>query len=92
MPHVDGLQAAGQIASALPHIPILLYTQHAVSAEAKMEAKKLGVLEVVIKEAPDQLLRAVEAAQSSVPAAEKARTATSAATPGPDLLPGPEEN
>jgi len=65
MPEMDGLQAASQISSASPDLPILIYTSHAVSPEAKLEAKKHGVWGVLNKGAsPEQLINAVESLQS----------------------------
>lgn len=45
--------------------PILIYTQHAVSPEAKLEARRNGARDVINKEAPDQLLGALEAIQNA---------------------------
>jgi DNA-binding NarL/FixJ family response regulator len=68
MPKMDGLQAAGQISSASPTVPILVYTNYAVSQEAKLEAKKHGVREVINKGAsPNQLVDAVELLQGQRP-------------------------
>ena len=61
MPKMDGLQAASQISSASPTVPILVYTNYSVSPEAELEAKKHGVREVINKGAsPNQLANAVE--------------------------------
>jgi DNA-binding NarL/FixJ family response regulator len=61
MPAMDGIAAAREIRSALPLLPILLYTNH-VSATLEMEAGKAGIKQVVAKNQPiDQLLNAVEA-------------------------------
>jgi len=42
MPEMDGLQAASLISSASPEVPILLYTNHALTPEAKLETRKHG--------------------------------------------------
>ena len=61
MPEQDGLQAARDISSALPDVPIILYTACAFSPEAKLEARKCGVRDVINKEAsPEQLISAIE--------------------------------
>jgi two-component system response regulator NreC len=61
MPKLSGFEAASQIAANNPEVPILIYTQHAVSPEAKLEAKKNGARDVINKEAPHQLLSALKA-------------------------------
>lgn len=62
MPEMDGLKAAREIFSAFPEVPILLYTDHAFSPEAKLEARKHGVRDVINKgTAPQHLLSVVEA-------------------------------
>jgi DNA-binding NarL/FixJ family response regulator len=64
MPKMDGLQAASQISSASPDMPILVYTNYAVSPEAKLEAKKHGARAVINKGAsPEQLINALESRQ-----------------------------
>ena len=63
MPGLDGLQAASQISLATPGVPILIYTNHAVSPQAKVEAQKHGVRDIINKTALDQLISAVEAAR-----------------------------
>ena len=61
MPGRDGLQAARDIVSAFPDVPILLYTACAFSPEAKLEARKCGVRDVINKGAsPEQLIGAIE--------------------------------
>jgi DNA-binding NarL/FixJ family response regulator len=60
MPVMDGLQAARNILSASPTVPILIHTNHAFSSLA-LEAKKNGVRMVVNKGASgDELFKAVE--------------------------------
>jgi DNA-binding NarL/FixJ family response regulator len=71
MPEMDGLQAASLISSAAPEVPILIYTNHTFSQEAKLEAKKHGVRDVVSKSAaPQQLLSTVQALENQRPAAK----------------------
>ncbi len=95
MPEVDGLQAASRIAAASPHVPILIFTHHAVPPEAKLEAKTQGVAEVINKEAPEQLMSAVEAAiqkgSGSAPNATLS-TMTDSTLPGVNLEPDSKEN
>jgi DNA-binding NarL/FixJ family response regulator len=62
MPEMDGLDAAHKISLATPRVPILLYTICAFPPEFKLEAKKVGVWDVINKSAPpEQLAAAVEA-------------------------------
>jgi DNA-binding NarL/FixJ family response regulator len=61
MPEMDGLQAASQISSAFPNLPILIYTNYALSSEAILEAKRHGVRQVVNKGSlVNHLMSAVE--------------------------------
>jgi DNA-binding NarL/FixJ family response regulator len=79
MPEMDGLEAACQISSASPEMPILIYTNLAVGPEAKLEAKKYGVREIINKgAAPEQLLSAVEALMKPPAVAAEAATAMAA--------------
>jgi DNA-binding NarL/FixJ family response regulator len=48
MPVMDGLRAAREIATIMPTVPILMYTQHNYW-EIELEAKKFGVRRVVSK-------------------------------------------
>jgi DNA-binding NarL/FixJ family response regulator len=83
MPEADGLQAAREISAAWPEVPILIYTGCAFSPEAKREVKRMGVWEVVNKEAPPALLiRAVEALLT-----ERRQSTPSAETLAPPLHP-----
>ena len=76
MPEMDGLQAAHQIFSASPEVPILIYTAHAFSPEAKLEARKIGVRDVVNKGgSPHELISAVEALLGQKPCPEAVATA-----------------
>jgi DNA-binding NarL/FixJ family response regulator len=59
MPIMDGLTAAREISSALPEVPILMYTMHCTPSLA-MAAQRFGVRHVVAKENPAELLAAVE--------------------------------
>ena len=62
MPEMDGLQAAREIFAAFPDVPILLYTDYAFSPEAKLDARKCGVRDVINKgSSPNQLLSTMEA-------------------------------
>lgn len=61
MPKTDGLQAAREISSASPDVPIVIYTNYVFPPEAKLDAAKLGVRQVINKGAPGaQLVTAVE--------------------------------
>jgi DNA-binding NarL/FixJ family response regulator len=68
MPEMDGLKAASQISLTSPDVPIVIYTNYAVSPETKLEAKKHGVREIINKGAsPDQLLSTVESVLRHAP-------------------------
>jgi DNA-binding NarL/FixJ family response regulator len=76
MPEMDGLQAAQQIFSASPEVPILIYTAHAFSPEANLEARKIGVRDVINKGgSPNELTSAVEALLGQKPPSEAVATA-----------------
>jgi DNA-binding NarL/FixJ family response regulator len=92
MPGLDGLQAANQISLATPGIPILIYTNHAVSPQAKLEAKKHGVRDIINKTALDQLISAVEAAQPHTHRSGADEILSDTMLPGADLKREPEEN
>lgn len=67
MPVMDGLWAACEIATIMPKVPILMYTQHNY-LEIELEAKKFGVRRVVSKtDDRDELFSAIEAMFSSKP-------------------------
>jgi len=85
MPVMDGFQAARQISSLLPNIPILMHTMH-WSQQVELEAQKVGVRRVVSK-ADSMLLVATvqqfltpERPPSPAPASH-----TAAQTPSPDV-------
>jgi DNA-binding NarL/FixJ family response regulator len=59
MPVMDGLQAASQIRSVTPGLPIVLFTNHLYPTLAA-EAQKAGIRRVVSKESGD-LVSAIEA-------------------------------
>jgi len=60
MPVMNGLQAAREISSASPGVPILMYTNYALAPLA-LEARKYGVRQVVSKgDSMDELFSAVE--------------------------------
>jgi two-component system, NarL family, nitrate/nitrite response regulator NarL len=62
MPGMGGLEAARKISLATPGVPILLYTVCDFPPEFKVEARKLGVWNVINKNTPpEQLVSAVEA-------------------------------
>lgn len=89
MPGLDGLRVAKEIATVSPNLPVLIYTNYTFSPEAKLEARKLGVWDVVNKGVSgDQLLRAVEALLGPPPRAEAA--VASAAIDLPTIEPKPE--
>lgn len=59
MPVMDGLQAAREITRAQPSIPIVLFTVHDLPA-VELEAKKVGIRQVVSKSDFAALLSAIE--------------------------------
>ena len=85
MPVMDGFQAARQISSVLPHIPILMHTMH-WSQQVEVEAQKVGVRRVVSKAdsmllvATVQQFLAPEQSSSPVPASITAASQS----PSPD--------
>jgi CheY-like chemotaxis protein len=90
MPVTDGFQAARQISSVLPHIPILMHTMH-WSQQVEVEAQKVGVRRVVSKAdsmllvATVQQFLAREAPPSITPATLTPATLTTASqSPSPD--------
>jgi DNA-binding NarL/FixJ family response regulator len=61
MPLMNGLEAAREISSASPGVPILMYTNYAF-ASLTAEARQNGIRQVVAKgDSLNQLLSAVEA-------------------------------
>jgi DNA-binding NarL/FixJ family response regulator len=99
MPALDGIRAARRILSVLPHIPILLYTNHA-SSRLVIEATQAGVRQVVGKAVPiNQLVEALECALNGqpgkageIPVAAMAKAAAGAANtcaPAPAEAPKP---
>jgi CheY-like chemotaxis protein len=95
MPEMDGLQAASRISAGFPHVPILIFTQHAVPPEAKLEAKKQGVTEVISKEAPEQLISAIDAAIKKRSGTESDKTPspmTASDLPAADIEADSKEN
>jgi DNA-binding NarL/FixJ family response regulator len=80
MPVMGGLEAARAILEATPHMPILLFTNHAMSAVA-LDAQKIGIRQVLSKtDKEDKLVRAVEShlQEKSMYAAATVSTATPA--------------
>jgi CheY-like chemotaxis protein len=59
MPIMDGLTAAREISTALPEIPILMYTMHCTPS-LEVAARRSGVRHVVAKGNTGELLAAVE--------------------------------
>jgi DNA-binding NarL/FixJ family response regulator len=59
MPVMDGLQAASQILSTDPNLPIILFTNH-LSATLDAEARKAGIRRVLSKDGTE-LLNTIEA-------------------------------
>jgi DNA-binding NarL/FixJ family response regulator len=77
MPVMDGLEAAREILAASPHLPILLFTNHAVSAVAQ-DAQKIGIKQILSKTYHgDELLLVVESLLQ-----EKTKYATAALLTG----------
>jgi DNA-binding NarL/FixJ family response regulator len=68
MPIIDGLRAAVEILKSTPNVPIVLYTLHDVPHIA-LEAKKVGIREVVFKTADaKELAGVVERLLREIPA------------------------
>ncbi len=72
MPIMDGLTAAREISSALPSLPILMYTMHCTPS-LEVAAQRSGVRHVVVKENTGELLAAVE---QLLPAEAREQSAT----------------
>ncbi len=92
MPEMDGLQTAREVSSRFPEVPILLYTDYSISPEAKIEARKCGVRDVINKgSAPEQLIGALESllTQKKQPAAEETQPAALPVVPVPESDPQP---
>lgn len=67
MPVMDGLGAACEIATIMPKVPILMYTEHSY-VEIELEAKRFGVRRVISKtDDRDELFSAIETMFSSDP-------------------------
>lgn len=67
MPVMNGLEATREILSVSPHVPILMFTNHALSHLAH-EAEKAGIRQIVSKMYKgDELATAVEALLSENP-------------------------
>ncbi len=60
MPHCNGLQAAREIARAMPGLPMLLLTVQQVSSELTKEAVHAGFRGAVSKNTGSEVVRAVE--------------------------------
>ena len=61
MPELNGLEAARQISSSLPDVPIFLNTLYA-SSQVQREAERFGVRRVISKANEYQLVPAIEEA------------------------------
>ena len=59
MPYVNGLVAAGKISRLLPGIPLVILTLYD-SPQVQLEAKNLGVLQVIPKTDGHSLIAAIE--------------------------------
>jgi len=85
MPVMDGLQAAREILSASPGMPILMFTNYSFPALVR-EAATVGVREVVDKGfAWRELFRAVETALSKRPATVRRQRHTARQNHPPDI-------
>jgi DNA-binding NarL/FixJ family response regulator len=72
---MDGMRAAREILTSTPNVPILMNTLHK-SPELILEAKKLGVRDVVGKaDAGDALLAAIESLLGTDPASSDDKAA-----------------
>jgi DNA-binding NarL/FixJ family response regulator len=92
MPELTGLEAACQIFSASPNVPILIYTNYACSPETKLEAMKNGVRQVINKGAsPDELVRAVETLLSQRPGGANEATLADTDPLGAERKRGPQQ-
>ncbi|HET9280804.1 MAG TPA: response regulator [Candidatus Angelobacter sp.] len=67
IPEMNGFEAARQISTALPGIPILFNTLYA-SPQVEKEAEKVGVLGVISKLEQYRLIPAIEEAFAALPA------------------------
>jgi DNA-binding NarL/FixJ family response regulator len=92
MPIMDGLTAAREISSALPQVPILMYTMHCTPS-LEMAAHKYGVRHLVGKGNTGELLAAVEQllpAEARESQANEARLESAAippvAAPEPEII------
>ena len=54
MPEMNGLEAAGELKALMPHVPLLMFTNHSEGAVEK-EAHSVGISAVVSKSGPDSL-------------------------------------
>jgi DNA-binding NarL/FixJ family response regulator len=80
MPMMNGLQAASKISKVLPSVPIVLYTLHDLPA-IHLEAKQVGVRQIVSKPDYEALSRAIENLLKEKPQ-ESVQTAVLAAATG----------
>ena len=61
MPDLNGFDAARQISTMLPGVPIIMHTLYA-NPQVEIEAKKCGIQRVTSKPDTDMLLQAMKAA------------------------------
>ena len=61
MPEMNGVDAARQIYSASPRLPILMYTAFDVAAEISRRLPNGCVRRIIQKDSPNELLKALEA-------------------------------
>lgn len=62
MPEMNGFQAASQICSVTPQMPILIYTQFDGPApEVKLKLKNPCIRKIIGKDSPKELLSAIGA-------------------------------
>ena len=61
MPEMDGFEAARQIDSASPQMPILIYSHFGGTPEIRLELKNVYNRGIISKNSPKELLRALEA-------------------------------
>jgi two-component system, NarL family, nitrate/nitrite response regulator NarL len=60
MPKLNGFEAAHAINIAAPQLPLLLFTQHAISAEMEQLARDSGFRGIVSKDSADSLISQIE--------------------------------
>jgi len=66
MPEMDGLEAARQIRSASPQVPILMYTAFQGAVESGLKLANSYVRKIIRKDSPNELLNALESLVASI--------------------------